>query len=130
MGRLSERRPRLAAHGEHGRFLEPRRALPCPAHGGFLRSVSEVKGTGVSFYHPLAFWLGCAAPTAGVLSHVPMFLCAAHMGYRMAGMPMDTPMLVGMGLIPARLLLAAYGLMPRLAALRQRDTGAALHFHV
>ncbi|TLM74789.1 MFS transporter [Microbulbifer harenosus] len=72
---------------------------------------------GISFHHPFAFWLGCAGITAGVLAHIPMFMHAAHMHYHMAGMPMDTTMLVGMGLIPLGLVLATYGLMPRMSDL-------------
>jgi len=60
-----------------------------------------------------------------------MFVCASHMGYRMAGMEMDAMMLSGMALIPAGLLLAAYGLMPRMAQLRARDARrSGLQFHV
>lgn len=84
---------------------------------------------GLSFHHPVAFWFGCAFITAGVLSHVPMFVCAAEMGYRMVGMPMDATMLAGMGLIPLGLLMAWYGLMPRLEALRH-DNHGTIHFHV
>ena len=66
-----------------------------------------------------AFVLGCVAVTAGVLAHLPMFAMARAMHYRLAGMPMDTPMLVGMGLIVGGVLVAAYGLLPRnLAAQR------------
>lgn len=90
-----------------------------------------MKSNGLSFHHPLAFWLGCAGLVAGVLAHVPMFVCAADMGYEMVGMPMDGAMLTGMGLIPAGLLLAAYGLMPRLDLMRQGTAGhGGLHFHV
>lgn len=90
-----------------------------------------MKTTGLSFHHPVAFWLGCAAIVAGVLAHMPMFVCAAEMGYEMVGMPMDATMLVGMALIPAGLLLAAYGLMPRLDQMRLSNTGSSqLHFHV
>lgn len=71
--------------------------------------------------------LGCAALVAGVLSHPPMFLMASHMHYRMVGMPMDTTMLVGMVMIPAGLLLATYGLMPRLEQMRQVMHGARGH---
>ncbi len=46
-----------------------------------------------------AFWLGAGAVTAGVVLHVPTFLMAASMGYRLAGMPMDDGMLLGMALI-------------------------------
>ncbi|GAB2691416.1 MFS transporter [Kitasatospora kifunensis] len=66
-----------------------------------------------SFEHPVAFWLGAAACTAGVLLHLPMFLAARHMGYHLAGMPMDTPMLIGMALIVLGLLAVCYGLVPR-----------------
>ncbi|WP_323845524.1 MFS transporter [Microbulbifer magnicolonia] len=82
---------------------------------------------GISFHHPVAFWLGCIAITLGVLAHIPMFVHAAHMSYHMAGMPMDTNMLVGMGLIPLGILLAGYGLMPRLPALKNPGE---VHFHV
>ena len=84
---------------------------------------------GISFHHPFAFWFGCLFIIAGVLAHVPMFMHASHMGYRMVGMPMDTTMLTGMGLIPLGILMAWYGLMPRLAQLRQGDHGT-IHFHV
>ncbi len=84
----------------------------------------------MSFHHPVAFWLGCIFITGGVLAHVPMFVHASHMNYQMVGMPMDTTMLVGMGLIPLGLLLAWYGLMPRLDLLRQQDQSGAIHFHV
>lgn len=61
---------------------------------------------------PLAFWAGCFAVMIGVLLHIPMFLMGKDMGYRLAGMPMDTGMLVGMGLIVAGIGVAAYGLLP------------------
>src|SRR6478735_4112007 len=86
---------------------------------------------GLAFHHPMAFWLGIAALAAGVLSHFPMLAHAAHDHYRMAGMPMDPLMMAGMAMIPAGLLLAAYGLMPRIAALRgAQRPGAALQFHI
>ena len=85
----------------------------------------------ISFHHPLAFWLGSSALIIGVLAHFPMFMMASHMHYHMAGMPMDTTMLVGMALIPAGLLLATYGLMPRMQQMRQTlHGGAPLHFHI
>ncbi|WP_438862534.1 MFS transporter [Neptunicella sp.] len=83
-----------------------------------------------SFHHPLAFWMGCVFITLGVLSHIPMFVHASHMGYRMVGMPMGNTMLVGMALIPMGLIFACYGMMPRLALLRQNNCTAAIHFHV
>jgi MFS transporter, putative metabolite:H+ symporter len=67
-----------------------------------------------------AFAIGCITVTGGVVLHLPMFLMARDMGFRLAGMPMDTGMLAGMGLIVGGVLLAAYGLLPRnLAAQRQ-----------
>jgi putative MFS transporter len=85
---------------------------------------------GLSFYHPAAFWLGCAMIIMGVLSHIPMFVHASHMNYHMAGMPMGNTMLVGMGLIPVGLALATYGLMPRVGLLRQDNHQGQIHFHV
>ncbi|MDB5430039.1 MAG: major facilitator superfamily 1 [Caulobacter sp.] len=67
-----------------------------------------------------AFWLGCAAVTAGVLLHLPMFLMARDMGYQLAGMEMDNGMLAGMGLIVLGIALTAYGLLPS-AAIRHND---------
>jgi hypothetical protein len=94
-------------------------------------SESRMKSNGLSLHHPFAFWTGTAAIIAGVLAHIPMFVCASHMGYRMVGMEMDAMMLTGMALIPIGLLLAAYGVMPRMARLRA-GTGArgGLHFHI
>lgn len=88
-----------------------------------------MKSQGLNFYHPLAFWLGCIGITLGVLAHVPMFIHASHMNYQMVGMPMDSTMLIGMGLIPLGLVLAMYGLMPRLDQLKLSDN-TRLHFHV
>lgn len=70
-----------------------------------------------------AFVLGCVAVTAGVCAHLPMFAMARAMNYRLAGMPMDTGMLVGMGLIVVGTLVAAYGLLPRNVA-QQRAAAA------
>ncbi|WP_286270853.1 MFS transporter [Thalassotalea hakodatensis] len=82
------------------------------------------------FHHPVAFWLGCLLITLGVLSHIPMFIHAAHMNYQMAGMMMDSTMLIGMALIPFGLALACYGLMPRLATLRVNNSTEEIQFHV
>jgi putative MFS transporter len=90
-----------------------------------------MKSNGLSLHHPFAFWTGTLAIVAGVLAHIPMFICASNMGYQMAGMEMDGMMLFGMALIPAGLLLAAYGLMPRLAQLRKNGSGqGGLQFHI
>jgi putative MFS transporter len=60
-----------------------------------------------------AFWIGCAAVTAGVLAHLPMVWMARDMGLRLAGMPMDPGMIGGMGLILAGVAVAGFGLLPR-----------------
>lgn len=63
----------------------------------------------------LAFCLGSAAVTMGVLLHLPMFWTARDMDFMLAGMPMDSGMLWGMALIVAGIGFAGYGLLPDLA---------------
>jgi MFS transporter, putative metabolite:H+ symporter len=70
---------------------------------------------GIAFPHPLAFWFGTLATTVGVVLHLPMYIGAREMGYRLAGMPMDAPMLIGMCLIVAGLAASLFGLYPRSA---------------
>lgn len=60
-----------------------------------------------------AFWTGSVMVAAGVALHLPMFWMARKMGFRLAGMPMDRGMLVGMALIVAGVVAVAYGLLPR-----------------
>ncbi|KAB8186241.1 MFS transporter [Nonomuraea phyllanthi] len=67
---------------------------------------------GVELARPLYFWLGFLATVAGVVLHLPMYVNGADMHYRLAGMPMDLPMTIGMVLILAGLLVTAYGLVP------------------
>ncbi len=84
-----------------------------------------------SLHHPLAFWLGCIAIIGGVLAHAPMFLMGRYTGWQMVGMEMDAPMLAGMAAIPLGVLLAAYGLMPRIAQLRRSlHPAQPLQFHL
>ncbi len=61
----------------------------------------------------VAFWLGSLIVCAGVVLHIPMFLMGRDIGYRLAGMPVDTGMLIGMGLILVGFAAAAYGLLPK-----------------
>ncbi|MEO7055203.1 MAG: MFS transporter, partial [Caldimonas sp.] len=63
--------------------------------------------------HLWAFVAGCVAVTVGVVMHVPMFWMSRDVGYRLADMPMDTAMLLGMALIVAGIVVAAWGLLPR-----------------
>ena len=67
---------------------------------------------GVTFHNPGAFWFAVVASSVGVLLHLPMYIGGRDMGYRLAGMPVDTPMLVGMFLITVGLIAAIYGLYP------------------
>jgi len=85
-----------------------------------------------SLHHPLAFWLGCFGIIGGVLAHVPMFLMGRYTGWQMVGMEMDATMLAGMAMIPLGVLLAAYGLMPRIAQMRRSLHPATqpLQFHL
>ncbi|HKC81548.1 MAG TPA: MFS transporter [Gemmatimonadaceae bacterium] len=68
---------------------------------------------GNTFGHRGAFWTGVIAVIAGVILHLPMYLQAGDMGYRLAGMPLDAPMLIGMVLIIGGLAATVWGLIPR-----------------
>jgi putative MFS transporter len=67
---------------------------------------------GVIFQNPGAFWFGAVATTVGVIMHLPMYISGRTMGYHLAGMPMDTPMLIGMFLIIVGFASSIYGLYP------------------
>lgn len=60
-----------------------------------------------------AFWGGLLAVTLGVILHLPMYLKAADRGYRLVGIPMDMPMMIGMVLVVMGCLATLYGLIPR-----------------
>jgi putative MFS transporter len=74
-----------------------------------------VGARGIVFRDRRAFWAGVSAVTAGVVMHLPMFLGAGDMDYRLHGMPVDTTMKAGMALIVTGLALTAYGIVPRRA---------------
>lgn len=59
-----------------------------------------------------------------MLLHLPMWWMARSVHFRLAGMPMDRAMTLGMGLIIAGIVAAAYGLLPE----RRRAAGAAGEF--
>ena len=63
-----------------------------------------------------AFAVGAAAVAAGVCLHLPMLLGAGAMRYRLAGMPVDGLMTIGMVLIGLGLISVVYGLAPVRAA--------------
>jgi MFS transporter, putative metabolite:H+ symporter len=87
--------------------------------GSRARTGCSMPSKDIAFHHPVAFWMGCSMVIAGVLAHLPMLAMAAPMHYHLAGMPMDNTMLVGMALVPLGVLLAGYGLMPRLEQMRR-----------
>lgn len=59
-----------------------------------------------------AFWLGCLLVTVGVVLHLPMYWMGRHMGFHLAGMPMDAGMWWGMAAIVAGIGLTGFGLLP------------------
>lgn len=69
--------------------------------------------SGTTFGHPGAFWTGVVAVIAGVILHLPMYVEARDMGFKLAGMPLDVSMIVGMVLIVTGLAATFYGLVPR-----------------
>lgn len=66
-----------------------------------------------SFGHRGAFWAGTAAIVLGVILHLPMYVQARDMGYRLAGMSVDAFMIVGMVLIVVGLAATIWALIPR-----------------
>src|SRR5437660_1778822 len=82
----------------------------------------ESHGEAIAFPHHGVFWAGIGACTAGVLLHLPLYLQAQDMGYRMAGMRPDPPMLLGMVLIVIGLAGAGYGVFPHANARSRRRT--------
>nr|MBA3728224.1 hypothetical protein [Actinomycetota bacterium] len=70
---------------------------------------------GITFNNPVAFWLGMVAVTVGVILHLPMYLGAQDMGYRLAGTDAGAEMFLGMALILLGFASTAYGLFPRLS---------------
>ena len=73
---------------------------------------------GVTFHHPMAFWYGVIAVTAGVIAHLPMYMMGKNNGYKLVGMPMDMPMMLGMAAIIVGLLASLYGLYPKTMAMK------------
>ena len=67
----------------------------------------------VRFRHAAAFWFGATCVIAGVVAHIPMYLMGKDNGYRLAGMPMETSMLIGMVGIVVGFVVSLYGLYPR-----------------
>ena len=72
----------------------------------------ESSDRSTTFGNPGAFWAGLAAVILGVTLHLPMYVQAKDMGYRLAGMPVDVGMIVGMVLIVSGLVATIWGLIP------------------
>lgn len=60
----------------------------------------------------LAFRLGAVGVATGVALHLPMYLHARDMGFRLVGMPADAPMVIGMALVMMGLAASVWGLIP------------------
>jgi MFS transporter, putative metabolite:H+ symporter len=67
----------------------------------------------------IAFWLGSALVSVGVVLHLPMFWMARNSGFILAGMRMDWTMLLGMAVIVGGIAAASFGLLPNRAAAAQ-----------
>ncbi|TCO54389.1 putative MFS transporter [Actinocrispum wychmicini] len=76
------------------------------------------------FRHPLAFWTGALLCVGGVVMHLPMYLSAGDMGYRMADMEPDLTMVLGMVAIVAGLALSFWGLLPERSGAIRRQAAA------
>ncbi|HET9895090.1 MAG TPA: MFS transporter [Streptosporangiaceae bacterium] len=81
---------------------------------------------GVSYEHPVGFWIGVTLITAGMIMQLPMFYAARHMHYRLAGMPVTNEMLAGMAIMLGGLGITAYSLFPRSRPVRPELSGVAI----
>lgn len=77
------------------------------------RDIADFRRSARYFNPSFALRLGSLAIALGVCLHLPMFFHAAAMEYKMVGMPMDAPMVIGMVLIVIGTVVATYGLIPR-----------------
>lgn len=62
------------------------------------------------------FYAGVVAVTIGVVLHLPMYVEARDMGFRLVGMPIDRTMAIGMVLIVVGLAASIAGLIPQRAS--------------
>ncbi len=63
-------------------------------------------------YKQAAFWAGCAAVSAGVLLHMPMYSESLAGDHHMSDMPVGADMIFGMALIVAGVAAACFGALP------------------
>jgi len=76
------------------------------------------------FHRPYYFWFGTLLIIGGVVAHIPMYLMGADNGFRLAGMAMDLPMLLGMLVIPLGVTLAFVAMLPEGGWQAARGPGA------
>ena len=76
-------------------------------------SVPRGHRNGVSYEHPLAFWIGILVTTAGVATQLPMFFMARDIHYHLAGMPVTPAMTIGMVSMFVGIGMTAYSVFPR-----------------
>lgn len=88
---------------------------------------TERDPTGRAAARARLFPLGCVAVTAGVLLHLPMFVGARGPRRLLVGMPLDPPMVAGMVLIGAGLLIATAALLPPRAFRRGVPVQVRIH---
>src|SRR5438445_12533399 len=77
------------------------------------------------FTHRGVFWAGVVAVMAGVTLHLPMYVHARDMGFRLVGMPIDAPMIAGMILIVAGLVATIWALIPRRPSMQPTSDASA-----
>lgn len=89
--------------------------MTCDGRDGVLSARRRAAGVpgGLTYHHTVAFWAGMAAVTVGVVLHLPMYLQARDMGYRLDGMSVDGFMLAGMVIVVLGIIATTYGLFPR-----------------
>jgi putative MFS transporter len=63
-------------------------------------------------FRQTAFWAGCAAVSAGVLLHMPMYGESLKGGHHMSDMPVGLDMILGMVLIAVGVAAACFGALP------------------
>ena len=71
------------------------------------------------------FWAGCVGISLGVALHLPMYVDSLTRGHRMADMPMDLGMMVGMALIVGGALVTIWGALP---PVRRTARGAGVRY--
>jgi hypothetical protein len=115
-----ERRAIASDPDQMGRI--PRTPAVTPNHRA-RGHVQRPVGSGTSGARPAimfrdrrAFWVGTGAVIAGVVLHLPMFLGARDMQYRLVGMPVDPGMLAG---ILAALAVGRFGIETRRRGLEE-----------